>query len=128
MNISSDKYFSAPFTADIRRHLLELAGSALLLYLYSLLCDLVLVQSAGVSPSSQDQFRICLLRPHNLFLDILVDWGLDCAHESSTHINSLSTETQRRSKALTVREATGCNKGDFQGLPSPAQQDEVGYI
>ena len=125
INISRDKDLPSALPAHKPGHLLELPRLTLPLDLRGLHRWLVLVQPTGIFPPSQDQFRIRLLRPHNLFLHIQVDRRLDRAHEARPHVNALGPETQCRSEALPVREAAARDERHVQALACSAQQNEI---
>src|SRR6266498_3464656 len=114
--VSINEHFSSSLPAHVRCHLLKLSSGALFLDLDRRLGNLVPKQPAGVSPPSQNQFRIRLLSINDSLLDILVDRRLNGAHEPRAHIDTLSTETQCSSETLAVGEPTRSNEWYAQRL------------
>lgn len=68
------------------RNLGELARLTLLFDLERLVGHLVAVQTGGVLPSSEDQRGVGLLGLDDLLLDVVVDRGLNGAHEAGAHL------------------------------------------
>lgn len=67
-------------------------------------------------------------RLNDLVLNVDVDGRLDGAHEAGTHVDTLSAQAERSGQAVSVRESTGGDERDLEGLARAAQEDEVGEI
>jgi len=125
IRITIEEDLTSSFPADIRGNLLKLAGGALSFNLHSGIGNLVLVQPTGVLPSSEHKLSVGLLCLNDLLLDFQVDRRLNGAHESCSHIDALSTQTQSRSKPLPICEASGCDEWNLERLPGSAEEDKV---
>lgn len=128
IRISSDKNLSSPLTANIRLNLLKLACCTRLLDLRRRSSDLVLEQPTRVLPPSQHKLCVILRGLDNRLLDVDVDRRLNGTHEPGAHVDTLSSQAQRRSETLSICESTGGNKGDLERLSRSAQQNQVGDI
>lgn len=125
LGVTIDKDLLAALSTNEGGDLCKFARLALLLDLESLEGDLVLVETTRVAPATQEEGSIRFLGLDNLFLDVLVDGGLDGAHEPGTHVDATSAEDKRSSETEAVSEASRGDKGDLEGLAGAAEQDEV---
>jgi hypothetical protein len=125
VDVAVQEHLTASLAANKGRNLGKLARLALPLDLQRLLRHLVLEQSGGVLPPSQNKVGVVLVRRHNGLLDLLMDGRLNSAHEPRTHVDTFRTERQRRRKTLSVSEPTRRDEGDVELLARPAQENEV---
>lgn len=128
VRVTVQEDLTTTLAAHIRSNLSKVASRALLLNLESVLGDLVSEQAGSVLPPTQHKSGIRLLRLNDSLLDILVDRSLDSAHEASTHVNTLGTESQRSGQTVAISETTGSNERNAQVLAGTAQKNEVGDI
>lgn len=125
VNVAVQEHLAASLAANEGRNLGKLACLALPLDLQRLVRHLVLKQTGGVLPPSQNQVGVVLVRRHNGLLDFLMDGRLNSAHEPSTHVDTFRTERQRRRKTLSIREPTRGDEGNVELLARPAEKNKV---
>jgi len=125
ISITIDEHLSSSLSRNPWGNLGELSGCARGLDSVGLLCDLVLVKTAGVLPPSQHKLGIMLRCLDNLLLDIDVDWRLDRAHESCAHVDALGAQGQRGSQTLSVCESARGDERNSEGLACARKEDEV---
>lgn len=126
--ISVQEDLPSALAADVLADFLELARCARALNFECLDGHRVLEQPARVPPSSQHELCVCFLRLNNRLLDIPMNRRLDRAHEPRAHIDSLRTQVQRRSQALSIAETSRRDEWNWNRLSCPAQQDQVRNI
>ena len=128
--VAVDEYLSATLTTNVRANaaLCKVAGGIGLLQSDCLLRNLVREQSRGVPPLPHDELSVVLRRLGDGDLDVVVDRGLDRAHEASAHVDALGTESERCSETLAVGEATGGDEGHAEDLAGAGQENEVGDV
>lgn len=105
VRVAVDEHLATTFAADERCHLVKLVALALPFDLDGFVGHLVLVQSSGIGPPPHDKSRVRFRGLDNSLLDVLVDRGLDGAHEPGPHVDPLCAEAQGRSQTLAVSES-----------------------
>ena len=126
--VSIQKDLPSPLPRHQGPHLLEFTRRAGLLDPCGLGRDAVLEQPARVLPAAQHELRVRLRGVDDGLLDVVVDGGLERAHEARAHVDALGAQGQGRGQTLAVGEATGCDEGYVEGLARAGQEDEVGDV
>lgn len=128
VRVTVQEDLTTTLAAHIGSNLSKVTSCALLLNLKSVLGHLVSEQAGSVLPPTQHKSGISLLRLDDSLLNILVNRSLDGAHEASTHVNTLGTESQRSSQTVAISETTRSNERNAEVLTGTAQENEVGDI
>ena len=110
--VSVQEHLPPTLSTDILRDLLKLARRALLLYFSCSIRDLVLEEPGSIRPPPHQKLGIILARINNSLFDVLMDGRLHGTHESRTHVNPTSTQTERCSEGSAIRHATGSDIRD----------------
>lgn len=128
INVTIDENLTTTLAADIGSNLAEVTSLALSLNLQGILGHLVREKTGSILPPTQDKGGISLLCLDDGLLHIMVNRGLNGAHESGTHVDTLSTKSQRSSQALAVGESTRSDERHTEFLACTAEKDEIGDV